>query len=151
MLPGENHGNPVPWTPREGKTNWEILQRGICHSICSKTCWKPQRASWKEACPWGNRDCLAERPEQWGWHMRKVKGRRASQHAFHSPEAAGSLRCSQMTRGTAATRDLPLRKLLGYRHSRQERLLRDTSILCKQHSVPCPGSCLCLQPGLKPF
>lgn len=23
--------------------------------------------------------------------------------------------------------------------------------VCKQHSGPCPGSCLCLQPGLKPF
>lgn len=44
-LPGESHGNPVPWTPQEGKTNWEILQRSICHSICSKTCWKPHRAS----------------------------------------------------------------------------------------------------------
>lgn len=34
--PGESHGNPVPWTPREGKTNWEILQRSICHSNAQK-------------------------------------------------------------------------------------------------------------------
>lgn len=44
-LSGEHHGNPVPWTPQEGKTNQEILQRCICHSICSKTCWRPHRAS----------------------------------------------------------------------------------------------------------
>lgn len=43
------------------------------------------------------------RPEQWGWDMGRVKGRRASQHAFCSPEAVGTLSCSQMTRETAAT------------------------------------------------
>lgn len=44
------------------------------------------------------------RPEQWGKDMGRVKGRRASQHIFCSPEAAGSLSCSWMTRETAATR-----------------------------------------------
>lgn len=57
----------------------------------------------RHVCPWENRDCLAGRREQWGWDMGRVKGRRASQHAFCSPEAAGSLTCSQMARETAAT------------------------------------------------
>lgn len=53
--------------------------------------------------PGGTGDCLAGRPEQWGWDMGRVEGRRASQHAFCSPEAAGTLGCSQMPRETAAT------------------------------------------------
>lgn len=103
----------------------------------------------------GNGDCLAGRPEQWGWDMGRVKGRRASQHAFCSPEAAGTLSCSQITRKTAAT----TRSWAGlapeqapWLQAQQAGEAPEGGIphQSKQHSVPCPGSCLCLQPALEP-
>lgn len=116
---------------------------------CSSQCWKPQRASWEEACTKESRDQLTGRPE--GHRKGHGMGKEKEACVFNGLEEAGSLSCSQTTRQAAATTrswtELAREQapwLQEHNGGEASEGHSRWSVGSTQHQ--CPESCLCLQP-----